>query len=361
DHLAMRNVAQKYYPDDYDRQLLFVILNAGNKEEIKGEINITGSHMDIAPTLLHLMGVKHDRQFLAGNNLINVTQQPSVDILSSTQRLNTLRYINKHLLTGLNNSLCESDYLVNIHDDIIRIGDHGITMHLSGQPVAQESLGFSHAILAIFNGRKEMEHTLTVNLENLHFALHQHWGSPFLLIARADYLPAFIKTGREQNDEISVLWKKPNGEIDYLGGNQDPAYLKIKNPGCPRQPAKNDHTNEIKAPIHTLLEICQTDDSGENYIDRETGNIHLPKVAHGNTWYSVVLTQTIADQYGIADLTPLGEIIPSPKSGYCHAYFGNNELIIPSLKSEKQMHIVKLQLIPDMDSQFIITEKIKRY
>ncbi|HNP52855.1 MAG TPA: hypothetical protein PKJ85_13855, partial [Nitrosomonas nitrosa] len=317
--------------------------------------------MDIAPTLLHLMGVKHDRHFLAGSNLMNVRQQPSVDVLFSTQRLDTLRYINKHLLSGLDNNLCQSDYLVDVDDDTIKIGNRSITMNLSGRPIAQELLGFSHAILAILNRQEKIESTLTVNLENLHFALLQHWGNPFLLIARADYLPAFIKTGREQNGEISVLWKKPNGEIDYLGGNKDPAHLKIKNPGCPHRTARNDQINEIKTSIHTLLEICQADDSGEYYIDTETGNIHLSRVAHGNTWYNVVLTQITANQYDIADLAPLGEIIPRPKSGYCHAYFGNNELIIPFLKSEKQIHIVKLQLIPDTDGQFKITEKIKRY
>lgn len=93
DHLAMRNNAFGLFPEGYERKRLFIALNS----EIKGSIDTLASPMDVAPTILELIGVQHDSQFLAGGNLL----QDSHRAISNTVAINSeISYINSNLLTA---------------------------------------------------------------------------------------------------------------------------------------------------------------------------------------------------------------------------------------------------------------------
>lgn len=61
DHLMMRNDAEPLYPKGYHRQPALLVLNAG-----RGVRPMRMYHMDIAPTLLDLMGVRTNATFIAG-------------------------------------------------------------------------------------------------------------------------------------------------------------------------------------------------------------------------------------------------------------------------------------------------------
>jgi arylsulfatase A-like enzyme len=63
DHLMMRNDAQSLYPKDYHRQPALLVLNAGH-----GIRSARMYHMDIAPTVLGLMGVRTNATFIAGSD-----------------------------------------------------------------------------------------------------------------------------------------------------------------------------------------------------------------------------------------------------------------------------------------------------
>lgn len=63
DHLMMRNVAEPLFPADYHRQPALLVLNAG-----RGVRPATMYHMDIAPTLLDLLGVRTNATFIAGQD-----------------------------------------------------------------------------------------------------------------------------------------------------------------------------------------------------------------------------------------------------------------------------------------------------
>lgn len=63
DHLMMRNVAESLFPADYHRQPALLVLNAG-----RGVRPATMYHMDIAPTLLDLLGVRTNATFIAGQD-----------------------------------------------------------------------------------------------------------------------------------------------------------------------------------------------------------------------------------------------------------------------------------------------------
>lgn len=61
DHVAMRNVASPLYPPKDQRQPLLFVLNAG-----QGVRAARMYHMDIAPTVLSLLGVESNVRFMAG-------------------------------------------------------------------------------------------------------------------------------------------------------------------------------------------------------------------------------------------------------------------------------------------------------
>lgn len=61
DHLEMRNDADPLYPKKYHRRPLLFFLNVG-----RGERSVQMYHMDVAPTLLGLMGVRTNATFIAG-------------------------------------------------------------------------------------------------------------------------------------------------------------------------------------------------------------------------------------------------------------------------------------------------------
>lgn len=63
DHLMMRNVADPLFPRNYDRQPALLVLNAG-----RGERSAKMYHMDIAPTLVDLLGVRTNATFMAGDD-----------------------------------------------------------------------------------------------------------------------------------------------------------------------------------------------------------------------------------------------------------------------------------------------------
>jgi arylsulfatase A-like enzyme len=65
DHLTMGTNAWSDFPDDDERTLYFNVLNSDVSSMPAGEVR----PMDLAPSILHLLGVEHNAPFLAGENL----------------------------------------------------------------------------------------------------------------------------------------------------------------------------------------------------------------------------------------------------------------------------------------------------
>jgi hypothetical protein len=66
DHLAMRNSLWQELQDGRERKLVFFALNAGPAQKI----SVPGKTFDAAPTILALLGVKHNAVFPLGENLL---------------------------------------------------------------------------------------------------------------------------------------------------------------------------------------------------------------------------------------------------------------------------------------------------
>ena len=100
DHLAMRNNAFPLFPDNYERRLYFNVLNS----ELKGSFDALATPMDIAPTVLSLLDVQHDTNFIAGEDLVSLVGDSREFDLNDAQRIAALRYINSNYLTAKRSS-----------------------------------------------------------------------------------------------------------------------------------------------------------------------------------------------------------------------------------------------------------------
>ncbi len=104
DHLAMRNNAYSLFPPDYPRRLYFNVLNSDQRVAEQP----LATPMDLAPTLLHLLAVSHDVDFLAGIDLLDSNQEAAERDVSNPDRLAAIRYINSNHLSVLENTLLYS-------------------------------------------------------------------------------------------------------------------------------------------------------------------------------------------------------------------------------------------------------------
>lgn len=105
DHLMMRNDAEPLYPKDYHRQPALLVLNAG-----KGVRPVRMYHMDVAPTLLSLLGVRTNATFIAGadrsapnsagSELVDNPVTDAVLRKALWSRVNEFELCKKHTLLG---------------------------------------------------------------------------------------------------------------------------------------------------------------------------------------------------------------------------------------------------------------------
>lgn len=104
DHLAMRNNAFPLFPEGYQRRLYFNVLNSS----VAAEQEIFATPLDISPTVLQLLGVRHDVTFLAGLNLLNTPLKGAVRDTYDPNLLDAIRYINSNHLSSVEENIAFS-------------------------------------------------------------------------------------------------------------------------------------------------------------------------------------------------------------------------------------------------------------
>lgn len=127
DHLAMRNDAEPLYPKNYHRQPALLILNAG-----QGKRPVRMYHMDIAPTLLSLMGVRSNATFIAGQD----RAVPDAESSALVDNQVTDAVLRKALWSRVSEfRLCKKAMLVSwTRNDEFDIGGRELAMTYRGNP-----------------------------------------------------------------------------------------------------------------------------------------------------------------------------------------------------------------------------------
>jgi len=135
DHLAMRNNAFPLFPENYDRKLYFNVLNADSIDTSQ----FTSTTMDIAPTVLDLLGVDHDIHFLAGSSLLEPQTATRNPVLQHPERTTTIGHLNSNYLSSsaknevftLNARTIDDINFINQIDDV-SYSSHGMEFNSLG-------------------------------------------------------------------------------------------------------------------------------------------------------------------------------------------------------------------------------------
>lgn len=134
DHLGMRNNASSLFPEDYDRKLYFNVLNASSSVP-SGRI---ATPVDLAPTILGLLEIKHNAPFLAGGNLLKGELLSVSDIEIFADRQQAIGFINSNYLSSLDG---EGRLLYSLRRT--RLTDLAFSAHVKDANLSIEGLRFN--------------------------------------------------------------------------------------------------------------------------------------------------------------------------------------------------------------------------
>ncbi|GEM_PF-1689948 len=213
DHLALRNDSEPLYPKGYHRQPLLFVLNAG-----QGERSMRFYHMDVAPTLLDLLGVHNNATFLAG------ADRAEAGALSSRLVSDDLTdaVIRDVLWANANEfHLCKNDTLLSSTPDGFRIGGRELPMNDQGE--AETALD-EDEVLTFFLGPRNAS-LLLAQRDDLNTVLAQRGEASALMIRP-------LHPYERKPALFSVDWLGRRGAFAHIADLQRLSGLRISSPDC---------------------------------------------------------------------------------------------------------------------------------
>ena len=232
DHLMMRNVAEPLFPRNYDRQPALLVLNAG-----RGERRAKMYHMDIAPTLLDLLGVRTNATFMAGDD----RSAPGAAGSGLVDDAVTDAVLRKALWSRENEfELCKKGTLVrSTEDGDFDVGGRELGISLQGRP-AVGVYGGQSLDFFIDNANAKL---VIVDRDQQAAALAARGGASVLTISRS-------RDGAGTRDLFSVDWLGRHGARAHLADVPSLTGLAITGARCGDLIAKAD-----RAPSGTSLDL----------------------------------------------------------------------------------------------------------
>ncbi|NBS25108.1 MAG: hypothetical protein EBS81_02190 [Gammaproteobacteria bacterium] len=359
DHLHMRNVGQDYYPEDYERKLLVYLLNAGQT----GVNETPGAHMDIGPTLLSLMGVRHQQQFLAGDNLLGTGINERIFDPANRNRLGAIRYLNMNLLSRIESGLCEAEPLYSIERSnvaapavqvegnrlspwTIRVAGKEINLSRRGRVLPTREIGSTYALMSLVNTEGKVGLTFPVLRELLMYELYTHRDSNFFLlttrdaIAELENVPDFNGTG--------LLFGNLAEGFEVLKEGIDYTEVITAEADCDSLLDQARELDEDK--INGVLgSICENTVAPGFSFDPAAGSLQLESVNYGVQRFKADFTR---NRQGWYTVTSFEELEPVAPEGSCDAYYGNQEILVPSALSGEGPVSIVLKKIPGIPLTF---------
>ncbi len=340
DHLAMRNNAYKFYPDNYNRKLLFTILNGGEK----GQSSIPGTVMDTGPTILDILNVKHNAKFLAGRSLFNPRSRLSAINFSDIETIGTIKKVNSLILTKREESLCQGENLsIRVTNQGVMIGNYKIPLSINGRPVTKERFEDDLAVIAFVDIYGRIKTSSVVFAEMLPHILYTYSNERFLIIAINKKLPFGLDEASRHDDTISVLLGKFNGSVINLGEIAKAEDIRIHRSNCRDIIRKTHYPSKEKPVLPDIGENCPYDSRFSATYNKKTGDIIIPRIIISpDIMVKAVLKLNRENQFLIKDysfIKPLKE----KELIYCYASIVNETLNIPSIIINGITRSVKMQ------------------
>jgi hypothetical protein len=214
DHLMMRNDAEPLYPKGYHRQPALLVLNAG-----KGVRPARMYHMDIAPTVLDLLGVRTNATFIAGQDRSTPNAQGSELVDNAV----TDAVLRKALWSRVNDfKLCKKNTLIGwTPDGGFDVGGRELRMSYLGQPQVGIHSG---QVLDFFIDNANAK--LVVADADKQAALLQSRGDASVLTIRA------LQGAAGAADLFSVNWIGRDGGHAHIADAPRLAGLTVTSPDC---------------------------------------------------------------------------------------------------------------------------------
>ena len=348
DHLHMRNTGMDFYPPEYNRRLFVNILNAG----ASGVVETRGAHMDIAPTLLKLMGVQHQQSFLAGNDLLAPGREDIWTNYNDPARISAIRYINTSLLSRIEVGLCEVDPLYSYDQESLRVAGREIDLSLRGRPLPLRSLGTTNALLTLVSREGKVGLTFPVNLANLDYVMFQFRANNFILLAPYDVVEQ-LDPNLESFNGLGVLFGNLENSFDVLETDIAMDQDFSVNADCGDLLSKAGELGDLLS-IEALGRICNyTVPAGTEWVKSE-GRITLGSVAYANQRYQAELQRNDRGWYAVTSLSEIPPDELGTERTACHAYYGSQEILIPGIMTEEGPSSMILNKVPGVTLTFVL-------
>ena len=359
DHLHMRNVGQDFYPEDYERKLLVYLLNSGQT----GVIETPGTHMDLAPTILAAMGVQHQQQFLAGDNLLDPSTNGRIYDPANRDRLGAIRYLNMNLLSRIEAGLCEAEPLFSIERSnvavptvqvegnrlspwTIRVAGKEINLSRRGRVVPTREIGNTYALVSLVSGEGKVGLTFPLLNELLMYELYTHRDSNFFVmttrdaIAELDNVPEF--------DGVGLVFGNLADGFELLEENITYTEEVYADTNCENLLDRAREFDEDNID-NFLGNICDNTVAPGFSFDQAAGRLQLASVNYGIQRFKAELTRNGQGWYAVTSFEELEPIAPE---GSCDAYYGNQEILVPGVQSDSGPTSVVLKKIPGIPLTF---------
>ncbi len=343
DHLAMRNVAWSLYPKDYQRRVFFSILNGGKR----GISNRDGTHMDIAPTILDALRVRHNVHFLAGRDLFAAPGKRPLPDFQDPKIIEALRYINSKLFSVIDHSLCPGGHLVrSTGNGMIRIGGMIIPLYYYGMPLPAKRFQQDMAVIAFVNGKGNIREASVIPACSLPgFALLNRKDA-FLLIAPSGLLSSMGIDVKGEGD-LQVLFRRLDGAVLLLGSFDSINGMELDMSNCSDLLAPVPDPRIIATSSVRMEALCRGKGDYAAIYDGDAGRIDIPVCMVNGMFYRVSLRkQTASFRFRLGDFSAVSVPVDRVDHGYCYAFYGNEVLSIPSILVDGGIYKhVKMRLV----------------
>ena len=314
DHLAMRNVTDKYYPEDYDRKLLVTVLNS----KVKGKIETHGAHMDIAPTILDLLNIVYEPGFLLGKSLVKPAVNKPININSSDYSL--VRNINSNYFSA-SATVCNSKLAWN-SNHTIGFGEDDFFI--------QPSVGRSHVFKVDQNGF--IKSSMSINNNALINKIEENNKNYLLIITDSGELISNLSV--KPKNKYHVIFINGQKEFLYLGGSETLEEINIEMDCDKIMGFHGGDKIELKLPLDKNKH-CNVD-STTPYFNSKDNKLIIPMIRLLDQSLEAVLIRRDnsfrAKSYGY---------ISGPKnleSKRCMAQVFDRELFFPVILVDDQIH-----------------------
>ncbi len=344
DHLHMRNIGMEFYPPDYDRKIFVNILNGG----VSGKIEKEGTHMDLAPTLLNLMGVGHQQVFLAGTTLLEPGGKVNFTDREFSERFAAIRYINTNLLSQIETPLCEANPLYShVQGSQLRVAGKEVNLTQSGRPMSMERIGDTHALFTLVSTEGKVGLSFPVNLRHLEYEIFQFRDNSFFILTPADGIRRIYPDLPDYNG-LGVLFGNLQGGFELLAADLSFDNGFTINADCNGllRKARDYDSDGLE---YKLGEICENEVPEGNVWRDSEGSLTLSTIAYSGERFQADFRRNTRGWYTVTAYQPLEPVAPE---GVCDAFYQSQEMLIPGVQSENGPVSLILKKIPGITLTF---------